>query len=303
MPETGEVELEEPSRDSVEARLEHAYALVGAGQWASGIAELRALVGEYPEADWVPEARLMVGRALLIGGKFEKAFRELHRLAADYPDSALAAEARRLQRSAARREASADLGDAFQMYADLEERAADEYEAADVLREKADAALDAGRYLQAQDEYLALVSFYPRSEWVPYCWFKVAQCEWERAAWLALGLEGVQEAERSFRDFAEAYPEHPLASEAEQKAGEARRRRAELNAQIARYYIEAEKRPWASVNYLEHLRTEFAGTPQAEWAAKKLAQVKKQLPAPPHGQIRGLTLSGVRGMRSAEEQQ
>ena len=43
-PQTGEVELEALPRDTADARRVHALALIGAGQWAGGVAELRALI-------------------------------------------------------------------------------------------------------------------------------------------------------------------------------------------------------------------------------------------------------------------
>jgi len=303
MPETGEVELEEMPRDTLEGRRRHAYALVGAGQWAGGIRELRVLLRENPEAPWIGEARLILARALLGAGKRGKAFDELAELQKEQPDTPLALEAWSLQRAAARQESAEDLGSGLDLYDRLIEAAPDELEAADLMRARGDVAFDAGRYLIAQDEYMALVSFYPRSEWVPYCWYRIAECEWEMATWLGLGLEGVVASERSFEDFANTYPRHEKAGNARKLAAEAHDARAKRNAEIVRFYIRGEKKPWAAVNYLEYLRDEFPDTPQAEWAEDKLEKVREQLRAPTPGRVRPLALPGVQqaGAPTAEE--
>jgi outer membrane assembly lipoprotein YfiO len=293
MPETGEVQLEEMPRDSLDARRRHAYALVGAGQWAGGVRELRRLIRRNPEAPWIPEARLLLARALAGAGKRRKAFNQLAELQAQQPDTPLAVEAWSLQRAVARQESEADLSSGLELYDRLIEAAPDEFEAADLMRAKGDAAFKAERYLLAQDEYLALVSFYPRSEWVPYCWYKIAECEWQMATWLGLGLERVVEAERSFDDFVETYPQHEKADDARQMAGEAREERAERNADIVRFYVEGEKKPWAAVTYLEYLRDEFPDSPEAAWAESRLEELRAQLRAPTPGRVRRLALPGV----------
>ncbi len=294
MPQTGEVELEELDPDDPEARREHAYALIGTGQWAGGIAELRDLVQRHPDAEWVPEARMLIARALLSRGSHEEAFEELAELASAYPDTPVASEARELQLEAARRRTRQSLKAGFELYDRLEKSAPDTYEAADLARRKADAALAAGHFLEAEDQYLALVSFYPRSEWVPYCWYRIAECQWKRAERLAVGPAGFREAQRAFTDFTESFPRHSKAAEARQKAEQVREQRAELNVRIARFYIEARGRPWAAVNYLRYLKDEFPGSPQAEWAEKKLHGVKQQLRRPLAGRMRSVGLPGVR---------
>jgi outer membrane protein assembly factor BamD (BamD/ComL family) len=205
-PETGEVQLEELPRQSVEARRQHALALIGAGQWAGGVAELRELMAAEPNAEWVPEARFAIARGLLAGGRGAEAFDELENFLTQHPDSPLAVRVRPLQFSAAREEATADVGSGAELYERLMDIAADADDPAMgalAQKEMADAFFDARWYLDAEDQYLAFISFFPSSEWVPYCWYRVAECEWEMSQWLDLGLEHSQVAEQSFRDFAE----------------------------------------------------------------------------------------------------
>jgi len=293
-PQTGEVELEKTPRETAEARREHALALIGAGQWDSGIAELRDLIEADPDGEWVPEARFAIAQALLVQGDAVDAFDELEELRAAHEGTPLAKRARELQFRAARVQAERRLGPARKLYDRLMETAANSGEAALAQKDKADALFAAGRYLEAQDEYMALTDLYPYNEWVPYCMFKMAHCQWELARWLQLGMEGVREAERSFRDFVETFPTHSRAPDAREMMAEARGTRAELCREIAAFYIETRKRPWAAVNYLDYMLRELEGMPQAEWAAEELEKVKEQTHTPLRGTVRPLSLPGVR---------
>jgi outer membrane protein assembly factor BamD (BamD/ComL family) len=100
-------------------------------------------------------------------------------------------------------------------------------------------------------------------------------------------------AEVSFRDFAERYPGHAYADEAEQKAEEARADQAAMNWEIARYYIDAAGKPWAALSYLEHIRREFPDAQEAGWAAEELERIEDQLEAPLPGDVKELELPGV----------
>ncbi len=292
-PETGEVELEKAPRDTADARREHALALIGAGQWGSGIAELRALIEADPEGEWVPEARLAIAQGLLAQGDAVDAFEELEKLRTGREETPLGKRARELQFRAARVQSERGLGPARKLYDRIMETPADAEEAALAQKEKADAVFAAGRYVEAQDEYMALVDLYPYSEWVPYCTFKIAQCEWELARWLQLGMEGVRKAERSLRDFVETFPTHSYAPQAKEMLADARRTMAELCQDIAAFYIKTKNRPWAAVSYLDWIVQELAETPQAEWAAEELKAVKAQKETPLHGSLRPLKLDGV----------
>jgi len=293
MPQTGEVNLEEAPGDNPEARLHHAYALVGAGEWKSGMKELRKLIDENPSAGWVGEARLMIGRALLSAGKFQKAFDLLDEVWSDHPDTDLANSARELQHMAAGRMAEKNLARGSKMYDRLIETAVDDAESATVLTRKADAAFSARRYLSAQDRYLAVLDLYPRSELAPYCWFRIAESHWEMAKWLALGLEDVTAAERAFSDFLDVYQEDGRAAEAGERLEEVRGRLARLNAEVVQFYVEAEERPWAAVNYLKHLEKDLPESPESEWAAQELERITRDLDSPLRGDSWQLPLPGV----------
>jgi len=293
MPETGEVKLEEPPGDDVAARRDYAYALIGAGEWKSGARELRRLIKRNPEAEWRGEARLMIGRALLSGGKYRKAFDVLAEVREAHPGTPLAQRARVLQHETAMQQTTASFGKGADMYDRLVETAPGEEEAATALVQKADATFNARFYLRAQDAYLAVVDLYPQSEWAPYCWHRIAECDLERASWLELGVQGYQAAERGFADFLEVYPENQRAPEARRKLEEIRRRLAALNVEVVRFYAEAEERPWAAIRYLEHIRDNLPGTPQSEWAEQELHRIEAELTAPPRGRVRRLPLIGV----------
>lgn len=294
-PETGEVELERLPRDTAQLRRQHALALIGAGQWVGGVAELRELMAADPDGQWVTEAQFAMARGLVACGQFGTAFDELERLRIEQQGTPLAQQARTLQFTAADLQAAQEVDAALKLYDRLIDTASSAEEAAYAQKQKADAAFSAGRYLAAKDEYMALATLYPYSRWVPYCMFRMAECEWEIARWLRLGLEGVQRAEWLFVEFVETYPAHAYTGDAKEKLTAARSIRADMYREIARFYIETRKRPWAAVNYLSYIRQEFADMPEAEkWATEELARIRREAPVPLRGQVRPLELPGVR---------
>ncbi len=299
MPDVGEVDLEQAPREDLPEQVRHACALVGAGNPRAGRRQLEALLEEHPDADWADQARLVTARALIGEGKHEKAFGELEALAERSDDEATVAAARRLQRLTAGREAERRLASGLSMYSRLAGSAGSEDERADIQRERADAVYRAERWLEAEDEYMTLVDTYPWSEWAPYCSYRIADCKWEAAKWLELGVEGVREAVDLYDDFAAVYPDHPLAAEARAKADAARRREAELYQGIAEFYRDAERRPWAAASYLEHLAEEFGDLPVGAWARAELERTDEELQAPRRGTLRALPLEGVRAASEA----
>jgi outer membrane protein assembly factor BamD (BamD/ComL family) len=301
MPETGEVGLEDLPRATAEAHRRHALALLGAGQWQAGVAELRRLIAAEPTGDWVPEARFAVARGLLAGGELRQAFDELDELRTAYPEAPFAGRLRGMQLQAARAQCETDPDLAVELYDRLIGSAADADEASFIQKEKADALFSKRRYLDAEDQYVALMSLFPRSRWVPYCWYRVAECEWELARWLGLGIERLQVSERHFRDFADRYPQDVQAPAAREKAAEARREQASFYWKTARFYVDAARKPWAAISYLQLIQREFPDAPEAEWAAAELERIGKELPFPLRGTMKDLELPGVGPAGPAEQ--
>jgi len=299
-PQTGEVSLEELPRDTAAAKRRHALALIAAGQWAGGVAELRKLIAADPHGEWVTEARFAMARGLIAVGRCKTAFEELERLRIEHAGGPLAERARKLQLTAARMEGASDVDAAFGLFDRLIDTSTRAEEAALIQKEKADAAFDAKRYMTARDEYGALANLYPNSEWVPYCLYRMADCEWQMARWLGLGSERLRRAERMFTEFAEMFPTHAYAAKAKERAALARARRAEFSRRVAEFYIEARRRPWAAMSHLEYICDEFPGTPQAEWAAGEMNRIREQSKAPLRGETRPLVLPGVRAKAAPE---
>lgn len=302
-PETGEVQVDALPRGTPQERRLHALALIGAGQYGAGIFQLRELIEAEPRAEWVPEARLAVARGLIASGQAGEAFDELDYFLARYADSPLTAQVTPLQFTAAGVEAMQDVDSASELYDRLVDRlvyaAGTREEAGRAWKEKADAFYRVERYLEAQAEYRDFVGLFPESQWRAYCSYMVAECEWQMASALKLGLERSKSAERSFRDFIDLYPADARALEARGKAEEARGTQATICWQTALYYIDAAGKPWAAVNYLEQILKEFPDAPEAEWAARELARVRSELEAPLRGEMREMALPGV--VRAAPE--
>jgi len=297
MPETGEVALEETPRDTVELRRQHAFALIGAGEWAGGVGELRVLMAAAPDAPWVAEARLAIARAFLTAGRYRDAFEEIGPLAESQADSALAHRARDLQFQIARATAPERLGLALKFYDRLLESAPTAEDAVYAQKERADAFFATKRFMDAEDTYMSIIRDQPRSVWTPYCWFKVADCNWQLARWLDLGLERIKDAEQLFADFLETYPADDNSAEARAKRVEAREAQAELHGKVSEYYIEVERKPWAAVNYLTYIRDQFKDTARAGWAAEQLEAIEDSGKAPLPGRFHRFDLPGVETAR------
>jgi outer membrane protein assembly factor BamD (BamD/ComL family) len=308
MPETGEVNLDEVPRDSLEARFKHAAALMGGGDPMSGVLLLRNLVAESPDAQWVEQARYLIAFGLFTHGRYEKAFREWAEFLTAYPESEREDDAREMQLKAATLRAEENLDDGLALFDKLiddgqsREFAAPNREAAGRWREfavrcqkeKADAIMRAEDYLLAREEYAVVLEYDPDSAWAPYCWYKVAECELELNMWLRRGTEHLRRAGRAFRDFIAFYPEHELADAAREKLVQVDVEQAARYKVIAEYYLGPARRPAASLPYLQYLRTELPDTDEAKWAAEKMEKILADPSIQVQARYRRLELPGVR---------
>jgi len=300
MPETGDVVLEASPTGQEGERFRRAVALVGAGQWAGGIDDLRRLIAENPTAPWVPQARSVLARGLIASGAYREGFEELETLRNEAPDTPLGRQARELQVTAARQLALKDPPAARQLFQRLMARAQTADEAAEYQKEQADAFFQARHYLEAEDEYLQLATRYRDSIWAPYAWYRIADCERALAEWLDLGLERLQLAEKAYQDYLSVYPDGANAPEAKAKIAEVRELAAAKHREVAEFYINAEKRPWAAVPYLNHIVNQFAESPHADWARAQLERIAG-LPGPPlRGRLRQFDVRGVSRTATAE---
>ncbi len=309
MPGTGEVDLDALPRGTPEERFKHAAALIGAGQGVSGVRLLEELVLEVPEAPFAEEAHYLMGWGLFVEERYRESFDRWDAFRARYPKSPLRAEASNLQLHAAGlatgRSVETGLALFGRLMADARARE-DDYFVMRCWKEKADAVLAAGEYLRAREEYLAFVDFlmrrYPDSAWMPYCWFKIAECELAQAEWLERGTGRLDEAERAFADFAAAFPEDKHVAEARERITRVNEQRAVKLREIAEYYLGPANRPAAALNDLEHLKESFPGTKEAEWAEEMIRTIRETPSAPMPGSFRRVELRGVGTQPAAEPQ-
>jgi len=262
--------------ESPEARFMHAAALIPAGQPLSGVAQLRALLSEHPDAEWAETARYLVGLGLFAAGNYSGAFEEWVAFLKRYPETPMAETVRRMLLRAAGGRTLRDLDAGAALYDRLIEQAESEEFAVRCQMAKADSMLEAGSYLRASDEYLALIDYYPESPWVTYAWYKIGVC------------------------FVASFPDHVLAEQARQDLVEVRGMRAARYKSIAEYYLGPAGRPLSAMPYLGCLRDEFADTPEGEWARKKMEEVLAGEAAPLKGEFEAMSLPGVSSVREDE---
>jgi outer membrane protein assembly factor BamD (BamD/ComL family) len=301
MPETGQVTLESAPTGAEGEQYKRAVALIGAGEWDGGIAMLRKLIAANPQAEWLPQARSVLARGLVASGSYVAGFNELEALRTQYPGTSLAAQIHDLEVAAARRMARSDIDGAGKLFDRLKEQAQTPEEEALLQKQKADAFFDAEYYLEAEDEYLQLATNFRNSIWAPYAWFRMADCEWRMARWLNLGVERYQQADKEFKEYLTVYPDGANAAEAKARMVEVHRREAEKYRQVAEFYIIAEHRPWAAANYLNYLVSDYADTPQGQWAKQELDRISAPPAAPLRGRPRQLRLFGVAPVSENEQ--
>jgi len=298
MPQTEEVDLDELPRDTVEARFKHAAGLIGGGQPISGVNQLRELLEEEPEAEWAEEAHYLIALGLLSEGRNEVAFKECEALLERYPDTTRRDEAYEIQLNAARQRTLENVTDGHELYDRLALRAPSEEFELRCQKEKADATFEAEAYLTARDEYLAFVDYYPDSVWVPYCWYKMAECDLEMASEHQGGTELPERAQETFEAFKEFFPEHALAEEAAEKVAEAADLQAASYREIAEYYMGPGKSPTSALPYLEYITKELSETDQADWAAAKIEEIMANEPIPLRGRFKECDLPSARLKRA-----
>jgi len=292
-PLAGEVGADDLPRQTQDARFKHACALVATGQYDNGIALLRSLIEERPGAEFAERARYMIGLALFSSGRYSRAFTELEGFLKLYPGTDLTKEARELQLRAALEIGKKNLHKGLALLDRLMELAPSDEFAARCQKQKADLALLAERYMLAKDAYQALVDQYPGSDWVPYCFRKMAECDLKLGLWLARGEEYFRRARKMLRDFVKRYRDYAPIEEVRRELARAEALEAEVNKRIAIFYIECEKRPTAAVNYLSYIRREFPHTDQAAWAAQALEDVLNSRKTPLVGRLKPVPLPGL----------
>ncbi len=297
---TGEVNLDGLPRETLQARFRHAAGLIGAGQAISGVNQLRELLAEAPGAEWAERAHWLIALGLLAEGRNKSAFEACEALLARYAQSPRVQEAYEMQFQAARQRTLENLAAGQELYDRLTARAPSlEFETR-CQKQRADAILEAGRFLRARDEYMALVDYYPDSAWVPYCWYKIAECDLRMAEKHRRGTEFVDRARRSLEGFTTRYADHTLSVKAKEKLAEVREVQAARYRKIAQYYLGPAKRPASALPYLDYIVQELADTEQAAWAKAKIREVVANMPTSPKGRFRELELPGVR-LKKPEE--
>ena len=291
-PETGTVVLDEMPRGTPAERRLYATALIGAGKWRKGVAELRRQIAADPDAEWVPGARLVIARGLSNGGRHKKAFRELAGPAAQERDATLRARMIDQQFATARAMAREDARGACRLLNGMMDTARDDEEKARVLKEKGEVMFAAGHYLDADDLYLAVIEGYPRTTWVTYCKGRRAECHWRLACWLNIGGEMIETAVGSLDAFVRAYPDEQMTERIRRERDEARAALAENWRSIARFYADRRGRPWAAAEYLVLIESQFPDTRIGAWAHREMLKIEQSSRSPLVGTVRQVELPG-----------
>ena len=299
-PDTGDVKLEELPRDTAEAQFRHASALIAAGQAKSGVNILRSLLKDNPKADWAEKAHYTLALGLFVEGKYEDAFEEWQEFRMRHPLSESGPAALDMQLAAANQLAREDLDPALKLYDRLLVLAPDKEFEARCQKDKADAMLAAGKPLEASHEYLALIDYHPDSQWVPYAWYRIAQCYLATAKWIGRGSQYLEDAGRGYQDYLDSFPNHAMAEQAKQELSEVRALQAQTYMEAAYYYLGPGRKPTAALAYISLTKEAVPGSAQSRWADEKTREVLAGEQAPLRGQVQKMPLKGVSAPKPQE---
>ena len=294
MPQTGEVDLDSLPRRTPEERFNHAAALIGAGQAVSGIRQMEKLLKQAPDFPFVEQGHYLIAYGLFSAGHYRKAFEKWGAFRARYPGGPLNRDALEMQLHAAGLESATSLNGGVRLFDSLIGAAPSVEFAARCHKEKADAILAAGDFLRARSEYVALVDTYPDSVWVPYCWFKVAECRLAMARRVRRGTQYLNDTHRALRDYVATFPRDKHVPEAQDLLKDVQQERAATYRRIAEHYLDTAKRPTAAVPYLDYLIASFPDTPEAQWARDMTERIRAQRSTPLPGEMTEIDLPGVR---------
>jgi outer membrane assembly lipoprotein YfiO len=175
----------------------------------------------------------------------------------------------------------------------LIEDAPDDEFAVKCRKSKADALFNAGKYLEASQEYINFIDAYPNSKLVPEAWFQIAKCHLEQAEWIGRGTQRFKQAYLYFEDFVNNYPNHELTDEAKKTLHGIRAVEAEKYQKIARYYLGPANEPTAALPYLNYIRDSFPGSEAAEWAESQLERLRMERNAPLPNNFERIPLSNT----------
>lgn len=124
-------------------------------------------------------------------------------------------------------------------------------------------------YATAAGEFKKIVTNYPASSWLDEAAFMVALCDMKQSAPAELDQQFTLLALDEFNEFAEAFPDSPLAPEAREKILELRNKLAKKTYKNGYLYLRTKQYP-AALLYFKEVLDNY---PDTVWAKEALYQI------------------------------
>jgi len=285
-PDTGEVDIEKLPRDTPLRRFAYGRALAGAGKHADAIRELKALVKRYPDEIFVEQAEEAIIICYWQNRKYKKAFRACGDFLKNYPASYLVSQVEALRLDIAVDLSVKSPGRAIYLLELLLETSKFEEQSARCLRYLGDCNYRLKRYDDARDYYKELIEDYPKSQWVPYAFYRMALCNYRQGFRELRDFGLIRQAIVDFREYQEEFGKTDPRPKAEKYLKKLKEFDAVNHLEIARFYEKRRKKPKAAAIYLQRLLALYPDTGSARVARFKLRELEEKVIIRPEQAVR-----------------
>ena len=269
--ESGWVEMETLTKDTLDQRYRHALAMITDQQYIFGIRELEEIVKEAPDSEFVEPAMFNIAYAYFLAGDNKQAFKTYEKFLYNYPGSRRTEEIMEKQYDLAITQMEGlEVKSAIRMFEKIIERNTLGPYAADAQIKIADCYQKIKKYDLAIENYEKTIENYIDSAWVPYAQFQIPMCkvEDERRQDRNYGL--LTEAEDGFYDYMANNPSGSLVENAKKKMMDIKTAKAKREFGVAEFYLRL-KKPKSAKLYYEIVENDF---PNTVWSAKATEKLK-----------------------------
>lgn len=263
--ETGWIEADKLTTDSLDHRYRYALALITDQQYLPAIRELEDIIKEAPDSEFAVPAMFNIAYAYSLADDLKKAFKTYETLLLKYPGTRRTREIIEKQYNLGISQMeSLEVKSAIDMFEKIIEHNPKGPFAADAQIKIADCYLKLKKFDDAIENYEKLIENYRDSAWVGYAKFQIPLCKMEEERRQARNYGLLSESEEGFEDYIANNPQGPLAEDAKKRIKDINTAKGEREFNVAEFYLRR-KRPKAAKVYYELVVTDF---PDTVWAAK-----------------------------------
>lgn len=269
--ETGWIETDKLTIDSLDHRYRHALALITEQQYLPAIRELEDIIKESPDSEFAVPAMFNIAYAYSLADDLKKAFKTYETLLLKYPGTRRTREIIEKQYNLGISQMQGlEVKSAIHMFEKIIEHNPKGPFAADAQIKIADCYLKLKKFDSAIENYEKLIENYRDSAWVGYAKFQIPLCKMEDERRQARNYGLLSEAEDGFEDYIANNPRGPLVEDSQKRIREIHTAKGEREFNVAEFYLRR-KKPKAAKVYYELVINDF---PETVWAAKATEELE-----------------------------